>query len=36
MWGCKGVWKGVTAVSTFRDNVTVILSMTLRKYDIFT
>ena len=31
----KGVWRGVTAVSTLRDDLTFIVSVTLRKYDIF-
>ena len=29
------MWRGVTAVSTLRDNLTVIVSVSLRKYDIF-
>ena len=33
--GCGEVWRGVTAVSTFRDDLTFILSVSLRKYDIF-
>ena len=32
---CKGVRRGVTAVSTLRDNLTFIVSVSLRKYDIF-
>ena len=29
------MWRGVTAVSTLRDNLTVIVSVSLRKYIIF-
>ena len=29
------MWRGVTAVSILRDNLTVIVSVSLRKYDIF-
>ena len=32
---CKWVWRGVTAFSTFRDDLTCIVSVSLRKYDIF-
>ena len=34
---CKGVWRGVTAVSTFiaRDYLTFIVIVSSRKYDIF-
>ena len=31
---CKGVWRGVTAVSILRDNLTVIVSVSLRIYEI--
>ena len=30
------VWRDVTAVSTLRDDLTFIVSVSLRKYDIFT
>ena len=33
MWKVERVWRGVTAVSTLRDDLTFIVS--LRKYDIF-
>ena len=29
------MWRGVTAVSTLRDDLTFIVSVSLRKYDIF-
>ena len=29
------MWRGVTAVSTFRDDLTFIVSVSLSKYDIF-
>ena len=29
------MWRGVTAVSTLRDDLTFIVSMSLRKYSIF-
>ena len=29
------MWRGVTAVSTLRDDLTFIVSVNLRKYDIF-
>ena len=29
------MWRGVTAVSTLRGNLTVIVSVSGRKYDIF-
>ena len=29
------VWRGVTAVSILRDDLTFIVSVSLRKYDIF-
>ena len=29
------MWGGVTAASTLRDDLTFILSVSLRKYDIF-
>ena len=29
------MWRGVTAVSTLTDDLTFIVSMSLRKYDIF-
>ena len=29
------MWRGVAAVSTLRGNLTVIVSVSLRKYDIF-
>ena len=35
VWECKGVWRGVTAVSTLRDDFTFIESVSLRKYDTF-
>ena len=35
MWKVERVWRGVTAVSTFRDDLTFIVSVSLRKYDIF-
>ena len=28
------MWRGVTAVSTLRDDLTLIVSVSLRKYDI--
>ena len=34
-WEAKGVWRGVTAVSILRGNLTVIVSVSLRKCDIF-
>ena len=39
--GCKGVWRGVTALSILRGNLTVIMSLSVsvsvsfRKYDVF-
>ena len=30
------MWRGVTAVSTLRDDLTFIVSVSLRKYDILT
>ena len=35
MWKVERVWRGVTAVSTLRDDFTFIVSVSLRKYDIF-
>ena len=32
---CKGVWRIVTDVCTLRDDLTFIVSVSLRKYDIF-
>ena len=29
------MWRGVTAVSTLRDELTFIVGVSLRKYDIF-
>ena len=29
------MWRGVTAVSTFRDDLTFTVSVSLRKYDVF-
>ena len=29
------MWRGVTAVSTLRDDSTFIVSVSLRKYDVF-
>ena len=29
------MWRGVTAVSTLRDDLTFIVSVSLRKYDTF-
>ena len=29
------MWRGVTAVSTLRDDLTFIVSVSLRKYDIY-
>ena len=29
------MWRGVTAVSTLRDDLTSFMSVSLRKYDIF-
>ena len=29
------MWRGVTAVSTLRDDLTLIVSVSLKKYDIF-
>ena len=31
---CKGVWSGVKAVSTLRDDLTFIVSVSLRKCDV--
>ena len=31
---CKGVWRGATAGSTLRDDLTFIESVSLRNYDI--
>ena len=33
--GVKGMWRGVTAVSTLRDNLTFIVSVSLKKYMIY-
>ena len=30
MWRCKRVWRGVTAVSTLRDDLTFIVSVSLK------
>ena len=35
MWKVERVWRGVTAVSTLRDDLTLFVSVSLRKYDIF-
>ena len=35
MWKVESVWRGVTAVSILRDDLTFIVSVSLRKYDIF-
>ena len=35
MWKVERVWRGVTAVSTLRDDLTFIVSVSLRKYNIF-
>ena len=35
MWKVERVWRAVTAVSTLRDDLTFIVSVSLRKYDIF-
>ena len=35
MGGVKGMWRGVTAVSRLRDNLTFIVSVSIRKYYIF-
>ena len=35
MWKVERMWRGVTAVSTLRDDLTFIVSVSLRKYDIF-
>ena len=35
MWKVERMWRGVTAVSTLRDDLTFNVSVSLRKYDIF-